>query len=80
MHKKYIRPYFAVFLGLAVLTVASSAFAQQLGGRDAYSFKVYGNPAYLNRAIAIEQVSDGFGNSYFSSTYLSSNTSNSIGA
>jgi hypothetical protein len=67
-----------------VLTFLASlpASAQQMGERSGgFSFQVFGSNAALNKAVAIEQAEDGFGDDFFSSNAYTTtmNETNAIG-
>ena len=66
----------------AIVAAAFPAGAQQMGERnDGFQFKVLGNNAALNKAVAIEQAEEGFSDGYYySGTYNTTmNESNAIG-
>lgn len=64
---------------LAGLGMTTPVAAQQISERTPYQFKTYNTPAALQRAIAIEQVRDGFGTRAEIANTTIANTSNSVG-
>ncbi len=79
MQKKIIVPAFYIVLVTIMLFSASLAHGQQMEERDPYAFKVLGSNAALNKAIAIEQVDDGFGQDTKITATTITNESNAIG-
>lgn len=75
MQKKIILPAFYTVLMAVTLLFSTLAHGQQMEEREIFTFKVLGSNAALNKAIAIEQVEDGFGAKSFSTTTTNESTS-----
>lgn len=79
MHKRIILPVFHAALATVILLSGSLAHGQQLDERESFAFKVLGSNAALNKAIAIEQVEDGFGTDSYVTSTTTTNDSTSVG-
>lgn len=73
--------FFKIMMTAAIALSPTLAYAQQVDERSIYEFRVLGSNAALNKAIAIEQVENGFGGNSFATTTITttSNETTSVG-
>ena len=79
MDKKLRQPIVYSTVAAIIMLTSSISYAQQMEERDVFAFKVLGSNAALNKAIAIEQVEDGFGTSTHITSTNTTNESTSVG-
>jgi hypothetical protein len=79
MKKDILQPCLFHALMAALVLFSAQAHAQQLDEREVFKFQVLGSNAALNKAVALEQVEDGFGTNSFITTTTTHNESTSVG-
>jgi len=73
--------FFKIMMTAAIALSSTFVYAQQVDERSIYEFRVLGSNAALNKAIAIEQLENGFGANSFATTTITttSNETTSVG-